>query len=105
MTGALRRIAPLLDVRSDELQIRQGYFDLLVDVPVTSTGRAQSLWLNQTGAAAYDLLHPIARDRARTPAGCRSGSTWSGVPRCSTLAAARRTSLSGWPARSANAVW
>ncbi|GAA1721567.1 methyltransferase domain-containing protein [Fodinicola feengrottensis] len=71
MTGALRRIAPLLDVRSDELQIRQGYFDLLVDVPVTSTGRAQSLWLNQTGAAAYDLLHPIARaiapDTRRVP--------------------------------------
>ena len=71
LPDSLRRIAPLLDVAVADLEVRHGYFDLLRDMPVRSTGRAQSMWLNKAGAATYDRLHPIARavapDTRRVP--------------------------------------
>jgi SAM-dependent methyltransferase len=60
-SDALRRIMPLLDVPEDDLHVRHGYFDLIGEQPVRSTGRAQSMWLNEIGAGFYDLVHPIAR--------------------------------------------
>lgn len=60
-SAALRRIMPLLDLPADDLPVRHGYFDLIGEQPVQSTGRAQSMWLNEIGAGFYDLAHPIAR--------------------------------------------
>ncbi|GAA1690045.1 methyltransferase domain-containing protein [Fodinicola feengrottensis] len=62
LSPAIRRIIPLLEMSSGQIDIRGGYIDALGNAPMRSAGRAQSLWLNRYGAVVYDqLMNPLGR--------------------------------------------